>query len=75
MRPRSVPRRFPGAGSTARRPFPHHFQHRVRIGGRLLTAGCSAAGTGASASAEGLTTLTVAAVPGIDDAPLYIAAA
>lgn len=40
----------------------------------LLVAGCSAAGTGASASAEGLTTLTVAAVPGIDDAPLYIAA-
>jgi NitT/TauT family transport system substrate-binding protein len=40
----------------------------------LLVAGCSAAGTGASASAGGLTTLTVAAVPGIDDAPLYIAA-
>ena len=39
----------------------------------LLAAGCSAAGTGASGSAGGLTTLTVAAVPGIDDAPLYIA--
>lgn len=33
----------------------------------LLIAGCSA-------SAHGLSTLTVAAVPGIDDAPLYIAA-
>src|SRR5580700_3519796 len=32
-----------------------------------LVAGCSA-------SAHGLPTLTVAAVPGIDDAPLYIAA-
>jgi NitT/TauT family transport system substrate-binding protein len=33
----------------------------------LLVAGCSA-------SAHGLSTLTVAAVPGVDDAPLYIAA-
>jgi NitT/TauT family transport system substrate-binding protein len=40
----------------------------------LLLAGCSAVGIGASASAHGLSTLTVAAVPGIDDAPLYIAA-
>lgn len=40
----------------------------------LLAAGCSAAGTGSSTSADGLTTLTVAAVPGIDDAPLFIAA-
>jgi NitT/TauT family transport system substrate-binding protein len=40
----------------------------------LLVAGCSAAGTGGSASVHGLPTLTVAAVPGIDDAQLYIAA-
>lgn len=40
----------------------------------LLAGGCSAAGTGTSPSAQGLTTLTVAAAPGIDDAPLYIAA-
>jgi NitT/TauT family transport system substrate-binding protein len=37
----------------------------------LLVAGCSASGP----SANGLSSLTVAAVPGIDDAPLYIAAA
>jgi NitT/TauT family transport system substrate-binding protein len=39
----------------------------------LLVAGCNAAGTGVSASTHNQS-LTVAAVPGIDDAPLYIAA-
>jgi NitT/TauT family transport system substrate-binding protein len=39
-----------------------------------LAAGCSAAGTGGGASVHGLSTLTVAAVPGIDDAQLYLAA-
>lgn len=46
----------------------------VGLAAAALLASCSAAGTGAGASAHGLTTLTVAAVPGIDDAPLYIAA-
>lgn len=40
----------------------------------LLVTGCSAAGTGTIAPAHGLPTLAVAAAPGIDDAPLYIAA-
>jgi NitT/TauT family transport system substrate-binding protein len=40
----------------------------------LLLASCSAVGVQNSASAGGLSTLTVAAAPGIDDAPLYIAA-
>lgn len=40
----------------------------------LLASGCSAAGTAAGASANGLSSLTVAAVPDVNDAPLYIAA-
>jgi NitT/TauT family transport system substrate-binding protein len=40
----------------------------------LLVAGCNAGGTGGSASTHNQASLTVAAVPGIDDAPLYIAA-
>jgi NitT/TauT family transport system substrate-binding protein len=39
-----------------------------------LVSGCSAAGTAVGASANGLTSLTVAAVPDVNDAPLYIAA-
>ena len=37
-----------------------------------LAVGCQAAGTGAGSSPAG--TITVAAIPGIDDAPLYVAA-
>jgi NitT/TauT family transport system substrate-binding protein len=40
----------------------------------LLAAGCTGAGPGAGASANGVSTLTVAAVPDVNDAPLYIAA-
>jgi len=46
----------------------------VGLAAILLVAGCSAAGRAAGTSANGLSSLTVAAVPDVDDAPLYIAA-
>lgn len=38
-----------------------------------LAAGCQTAGTGAGGSADGTATITVAATPGANDAPLYLA--
>jgi len=38
-----------------------------------LAAGCQNAGTASGTSAAGATTITVAATPGVDDAPLYLA--
>lgn len=39
-----------------------------------LAVGCQVTGTGSGSSAAGTVAITVAAIPGIDDAPLYIAA-
>ncbi len=38
-----------------------------------LAAGCQTAGTGSGSSAAGTLAITVAATPGVDDAPLYLA--
>jgi NitT/TauT family transport system substrate-binding protein len=38
-----------------------------------LAAGCSVAGASPGTPADGTTTITVAAAPGVDDAPLYLA--
>ena len=38
-----------------------------------LAAGCSVAGASPGSPADGTTTITVAAAPGVDDAPLYLA--
>jgi len=38
-----------------------------------LAAGCQTAGAGSGTSAAGGSTITVAAAPGVDDAPLYLA--
>jgi NitT/TauT family transport system substrate-binding protein len=38
-----------------------------------LAAGCQTAGAGSGSSAAGASTITVAATPGVDDAPLYLA--
>ena len=40
-----------------------------------LAAGCQTSGAGAGAGASGNSVITVAAVRGVDDAPLYLAAA
>jgi NitT/TauT family transport system substrate-binding protein len=39
----------------------------------VSAAGCQAAGSGSDSSAAGTSTFTVAATPGVDDAPLYLA--
>jgi NitT/TauT family transport system substrate-binding protein len=39
-----------------------------------LAVGCQVAGTGSGSPAAGTVAITVAAIPGIDDAPLYVAA-
>jgi NitT/TauT family transport system substrate-binding protein len=39
----------------------------------VSAAGCQAAGPGSDSSATGTSTFTVAATPGVDDAPLYLA--
>lgn len=39
----------------------------------LLAAGCHVPGAGSSAAAPATSSITVAAVPGVDDAPLYLA--
>jgi len=40
----------------------------------MLAAGCHVTATGSGSPAEGTVAITVAAIPGIDDAPLYVAA-
>jgi NitT/TauT family transport system substrate-binding protein len=39
----------------------------------MSAAGCQAAGSGSNGAAAGTSTFTVAATPGVDDAPLYLA--
>jgi NitT/TauT family transport system substrate-binding protein len=39
----------------------------------MSAAGCQAAGSGSNSAAAGTSTITVAATPGVDDAPLYLA--
>jgi NitT/TauT family transport system substrate-binding protein len=39
----------------------------------MAAAGCQAAGSGSNSAAAGTSTFTVAATPGVDDAPLYLA--
>jgi ABC-type nitrate/sulfonate/bicarbonate transport system substrate-binding protein len=39
----------------------------------VSAVGCQAAGSGSDSSAAGTSTITVAATPGVDDAPLYLA--
>jgi NitT/TauT family transport system substrate-binding protein len=39
----------------------------------VSAAGCQAAGSGSGSAAAGTSTFTVAATPGVDDAPLYLA--
>jgi NitT/TauT family transport system substrate-binding protein len=40
----------------------------------MLAAGCHVTGTGSGSAAERTAAITLAAIPGIDDAPLYVAA-